>query len=105
MPTHALAHIHKHKHSYTHLCSHTHAHARTFACYCAEIRSRTSGLASPQLVFRGWRVFVQDPFWVPTTDDEREELGDKADRENVARKYMVAVRRRKVTSLCACVCE
>jgi len=61
-----------------------------------EIRSKTSGLASPQLVFRGWRVFEQDPFWVPTTEEELEDLGEKADRENVARRYMVAVRRRKV---------
>ena len=57
-----------------------------------EIRTRTSGLASPQLVFRGWRVFPQDPFWVPTTDEELEDLGEKADRDNVARKYMLAVR-------------
>jgi len=33
---------------------------------------------------------------VPTTEEELEDLGEKADRENVARRYMVAVRRRKV---------
>lgn len=37
----------------------------------------------------------QDPFWVPTTEEELEELGEKADRENLARKYMDVVRKRK----------
>lgn len=37
----------------------------------------------------------QDPFWVPTTEEELEDLGDKADRENVARRYMDRVRKRK----------
>lgn len=37
----------------------------------------------------------EDPFWVPFTEDELEDLGELADRENVARKYMDGVRRRK----------
>ena len=37
----------------------------------------------------------QDPFWVPTTEEELEDLGNKADRENVARRYMDRVRKRK----------
>lgn len=37
-----------------------------------------------------------DPFWVPTTEEELEDLGDKADRDNLARKYMDTVRKRKV---------
>ena len=37
----------------------------------------------------------QDPFWVPTTEEELEDLGEKADRQNVAKAYMDAVRRRK----------
>ena len=36
-----------------------------------------------------------DPFWVPTTEEELEDLGDKADRENVAKAYMDSVRERK----------
>lgn len=36
-----------------------------------------------------------DPFWVPFTEEELEDLGDTADRENVAKKYMDGVRRRK----------
>ncbi|KAI0300247.1 P-loop containing nucleoside triphosphate hydrolase protein [Russula brevipes] len=37
----------------------------------------------------------EDPFWVPTTEEELEELGEKADRENVAKGYMEGVRERK----------
>jgi ribosome assembly protein 1 len=60
-----------------------------------EIRTRTSGAASPQLVFSGFERLDQDPFWVPTTEEELEDLGEKADRENAAKKYVDAVRRRK----------
>ncbi|KAG2182081.1 hypothetical protein INT43_007008 [Umbelopsis isabellina] len=60
-----------------------------------EIRKRTSGAASPQLVFSGFEMLDQDPFWVPTTEEELEDLGEKADRENLAKKYMDTVRKRK----------
>ena len=36
-----------------------------------------------------------DPFWVPTTEGELEDLGEKADRKNVAKAYMDSVRERK----------
>ena len=36
-----------------------------------------------------------DPFWVPTTEEELEDLGEKADRSNIAKGYMDAVRERK----------
>jgi ribosome assembly protein 1 len=60
-----------------------------------EIRSRTSGAASPQLIFSGYEMLDEDPFWVPTTEEELEDLGEKADRANIARGYMDAVRKRK----------
>jgi len=61
-----------------------------------DIRKRTSGAASPQLIFTGYEIlFDEDPFWIPFTEDELEDLGELADRENVARKYMDAVRVRK----------
>ncbi|TNY23333.1 translation elongation factor 2 [Rhodotorula diobovata] len=63
--------------------------------FADEIRTRTSGAASPQLVFHGYETLDQDPFWVPTTEEELEDLGEKADKENIAKKYMDAVRRRK----------
>ncbi|KAG1470378.1 hypothetical protein G6F56_002721 [Rhizopus delemar] len=39
-----------------------------------EIRKRTSGAASPQLVFSGFEMLDEDPFWVPTTEEELEDL-------------------------------
>ncbi|KAJ1330012.1 hypothetical protein BSLG_009800 [Batrachochytrium salamandrivorans] len=60
-----------------------------------ELRTKTSGAASPQLLFIGFQVLDQDPFWVPTTEEELEDLGEKADRDNLAKKYMDAVRKRK----------
>ncbi|TPX45670.1 hypothetical protein SeLEV6574_g03736 [Synchytrium endobioticum] len=60
-----------------------------------DIRKRTSGAATPQLIFSGFEVLDQDPFWVPNTEEELEDLGEKADRDNLARKYMDGVRRRK----------
>ncbi|KAK0272098.1 Cytoplasmic GTPase/eEF2-like protein (ribosomal biogenesis) [Friedmanniomyces endolithicus] len=60
-----------------------------------EIRQRTSGFAAPQLVFEGFEMLDEDPFWVPTTEEELEDLGEKADRENVAKRYVDKVRARK----------
>lgn len=63
--------------------------------FADDIRKKTSGAASPQLVFSGYVMLDEDPFWVPTTEEELEDLGEKADRENVAKVYMDAVRERK----------
>ncbi|KAI9512466.1 P-loop containing nucleoside triphosphate hydrolase protein [Russula earlei] len=63
--------------------------------FADDIRKRTSGAASPQLVFSGYVMLDEDPFWVPTTEEELEELGEKADRENIAKGYMDVVRGRK----------
>lgn len=63
--------------------------------FADEIRKRTSGLASPQLVFSHWEVINSDPYWVPTTEEEYLHFGEKADSANQALKYMNAVRRRK----------
>ncbi|KAF7187185.1 Ribosome assembly protein 1 [Pseudocercospora fuligena] len=60
-----------------------------------EIRQRTSGFAAPQLVFEGYEMLDEDPFWVPFTEEELEDLGEKADRENVAKRYVDKVRDRK----------
>ncbi|PWZ03264.1 putative Tef2-translation elongation factor 2-putative [Testicularia cyperi] len=63
--------------------------------FADEIRKRTSGAASPQLIFKGFELFDLDPFWVPRTEEELEDLGEKGDRENIAKKYMDSVRKRK----------
>ncbi|KAJ1978121.1 Cytoplasmic GTPase/eEF2-like protein (ribosomal biogenesis) [Dimargaris verticillata] len=63
--------------------------------FADDIRKRTSGAASPQLVFSGYETLDVDPFWVPTTEEELEDLGEKADRENLAKRYVDQVRDRK----------
>ncbi|KAI1479601.1 P-loop containing nucleoside triphosphate hydrolase protein [Daldinia eschscholtzii] len=64
--------------------------------FAEEMRKRTSGAAQPQLIFQGFEVLVdEDPFWQPFTEDDLEDLGELADRENVAKRYMDGVRRRK----------
>lgn len=63
--------------------------------FSEEIRKRTSGAASPQLIFDGFDILEIDPYWVPHTEEELEEFGEFAERENVARRYMNDVRRRK----------
>ncbi|WVO16366.1 hypothetical protein L204_104041 [Cryptococcus depauperatus] len=63
--------------------------------FADEIRKRTSGAAFPQLIFSGFETLDLDPFWVPTTQEELEDLGEKADRVNVAKTYVDAVRKRK----------
>ncbi|KAH3668192.1 hypothetical protein OGAPHI_001946 [Ogataea philodendri] len=63
--------------------------------FSEDIRKRTSGAASPQLVFTGFQTIDEDPFWIPTTEEELEELGEFAERENIARRYMNDVRRKK----------
>jgi ribosome assembly protein 1 len=42
-----------------------------------------------------YELLDQDPFWVPTTEEELEDLGEKADRLNIAKGYMDSVRDRK----------
>lgn len=63
--------------------------------YSPEIRKRTSGAASPQLIFSGFEILDLDPFWVPSTVEELEDLGEKSDRANVAKGYVEGVRKRK----------
>lgn len=56
---------------------------------------QTSGEAVPQLVFSHWEILDIDPFWEPHTTEELAHWGEKADRENLAQKYINSVRRRK----------
>jgi len=41
------------------------------------------------------QVIEQDPYWVPSTEEEYLHFGEKADSDNRAKCYMDAVRRRK----------
>ncbi|KAH9903654.1 P-loop containing nucleoside triphosphate hydrolase protein [Xylariomycetidae sp. FL2044] len=63
--------------------------------FADEMRKRTSGAAQPQLIYTGFEVLDEDPFWQPFTEDDLEDLGELADKENVAKRYMDGVRRKK----------
>ncbi|KAA1084123.1 Cytoplasmic GTPase/eEF2-like protein (ribosomal bioproteinsis) [Puccinia graminis f. sp. tritici] len=61
-----------------------------------ELMKKTSGIALPQLIFDGFEILVDlDPFWIPKTDEELEDFGALADKENLPRKYIDQVRKRK----------
>ncbi|CAM1510397.1 Fc.00g007320.m01.CDS01 [Cosmosporella sp. VM-42] len=63
--------------------------------FADDMRKRTSGAAQPQLIFAGFDILDEDPFWVPFTEDDLEDLGELADKENVAKRYMDKIRRKK----------
>ncbi len=61
-----------------------------------EMRRKSSGGVSASLLLSHWARLPVDPFWVPTTEEEREEWGDEgASVANLARRLIDAVRRRK----------
>mmetsp|Transcript_1028 Transcript_1028/g.1592 ORF Transcript_1028/g.1592 Transcript_1028/m.1592 type:complete len:382 (-) Transcript_1028:93-1238(-) len=65
--------------------------------FASSLRGRTSGMASPQLVFSHWETILEDPFFVPLTEEEKEEFGEGANLRvhNLARQLVDEVRRRK----------
>ena len=65
--------------------------------FSEELRTRTSGAAQPQIAFSHWQILDVDPFFVPTTEDELEEWGEKGliNIPNIAKQYIDAVRKRK----------
>lgn len=63
--------------------------------FATEILKNSRGAATPQLIFYGFEILDVDPYWTPFTEEELEDLGDTADRENVAKRYMDSVRTRK----------
>ena len=62
-----------------------------------ELRSKSSGAASCSVLLSHWERLPVDPFFVPKTEEEREEFGDEANSEfvNLARNLIFAVRKRK----------
>ncbi|KAL6770647.1 EFG13 [Auxenochlorella protothecoides x Auxenochlorella symbiontica] len=63
-----------------------------------ELRRRSSGAASASLLLSHWERLGVDPFFVPTSLEEREEWGEEGQgvgAANLARKLIDATRRRK----------
>lgn len=63
--------------------------------FSQELLINTSGEAVPQLNFSHWRIMNIDPFYYPTTPEELEEFGDTGAPENLAKRLINKVRRRK----------
>lgn len=64
--------------------------------FADDLRGRTAGVAIPQLVFAGFETLPEDPYWVPSTEEELEEYGhSRAAHENLAMKYLIMIRERK----------
>lgn len=62
------------------------------------LRKYTSGFAMPQMVMSHWEMLDTDPFWFAQTEEELEDVGaadTTAEHNNLARKLMNSVRRRK----------
>jgi hypothetical protein len=68
-----------------------------------ELFRRSSGeVAAPKLIFSHWERFDQDPFWIPTSLEEREDLGEilqngdvSTGMDNTALKCIRKARERK----------
>mmetsp|Transcript_20606 Transcript_20606/g.18019 ORF Transcript_20606/g.18019 Transcript_20606/m.18019 type:complete len:160 (-) Transcript_20606:38-517(-) len=66
----------------------------SFGLY-SEIWHKTSGKVNPQLEFDTWRVLEIDPFYVPETEEEREEFGESKLVYNLAKNLIDKIRKRK----------
>lgn len=68
-----------------------------------ELLRKTSGeVAAPEMLFSHWERLDVDPFWVPTSDEEREDFGElqnvgdtSTGIDNTALSYIRLVRKRK----------
>ena len=45
-------------------------------------------------MFSGFKILDEDPYWVPKTEEELEDFGEKGDRERFSKCHLEAVRRR-----------
>ncbi|BFU19921.1 elongation factor 2, putative [Entamoeba histolytica HM-1:IMSS-B] len=60
-----------------------------------DMLGQTSGAAFTQTQFDRFVTIPIDPFWVPTTEEELEEYGEKADIKNIAKIAIDNTRKRK----------
>jgi len=63
--------------------------------FAGDVRKKTGGEASPQLLFSHWELIPQDPFFVPRSEEELEFHGALDATPNLARDLVDHVRRRK----------
>ena len=65
--------------------------------FASELLEKTSGVATaPQMKFSHWRTQQDDPFWRPTTVEEREDYGEVASGAGSRSRVLIdSVRERK----------
>eukprot|EP00560_Eucampia_antarctica_P000534 CAMPEP_0197834672 /NCGR_PEP_ID=MMETSP1437-20131217/23278_1 /TAXON_ID=49252 ORGANISM="Eucampia antarctica, Strain CCMP1452" /NCGR_SAMPLE_ID=MMETSP1437 /ASSEMBLY_ACC=CAM_ASM_001096 /LENGTH=115 /DNA_ID=CAMNT_0043439553 /DNA_START=64 /DNA_END=411 /DNA_ORIENTATION=- len=71
--------------------------------FAPELLKKSSGeVTAPELVFSHWDMLDEDPFWIPTSLEEREDFGEivmngdlSTGIDNNALKYIRMVRGRK----------
>lgn len=66
------------------------------------LRQSSGEVTAPELIFSHWEILATDPFWIPTTLEEREDFGEilmngdlSTGIDNNALKYIRMVRKRK----------
>lgn len=66
--------------------------------FADELRRRSSGAASASLMLSHWERLQVDPFFIPLTEEQREEFGEEGQgmgAPNLAKKLIDSVRQRK----------
>jgi ribosome assembly protein 1 len=77
-------------------------HAESFGLAPELFRQSSGEVTAPELIFSHWEKLDQDPFWIPTSLEEREDFGEilvsgdvSTGLDNTALKYIRRVRERK----------
>ena len=66
------------------------------------LRESSGEVTAPELLFSHWELLEEDPFWIPTSLEEREDFGEilvsgdsSTGIKNIALRYIRKVRERK----------
>mmetsp|Transcript_28623 Transcript_28623/g.77509 ORF Transcript_28623/g.77509 Transcript_28623/m.77509 type:complete len:1118 (-) Transcript_28623:225-3578(-) len=77
-------------------------HAESFGLAPELFRLTSGEVTAPELIFSHWEILDQDPFWIPTSLEEREDFGEisqsgdvSTGMDNTALNYIRKVRERK----------
>mmetsp|Transcript_9380 Transcript_9380/g.23026 ORF Transcript_9380/g.23026 Transcript_9380/m.23026 type:complete len:1096 (+) Transcript_9380:152-3439(+) len=77
-------------------------HAESFGLAPELFRLTSGEVTAPELIFSHWEILNQDPFWIPTSLEEREDFGEilqsgdtSTGMDNTALHYIRKVRERK----------
>jgi len=63
--------------------------------FATDARKQTGGVTNPLLFFSHWEVINEDPFFVPTTEEELEEFGSEDRSHNYVKALITQIRKQK----------